>query len=57
MSGQTILVVDDEPGNLAVMADILADSYKLVFARNGGETLAAVVKHQPAMVLLDIRVT
>jgi putative two-component system response regulator len=54
VSGQTILVVDDEPGNLAVMADILADGYKLVFARNGSETLAAVVKHQPAMALLDI---
>jgi putative two-component system response regulator len=54
VSGQNILVVDDEPGNLAVMADILAHSYKLVFARNGQETLAAVAKHQPAMVLLDI---
>ncbi|WP_158903316.1 HD-GYP domain-containing protein [Burkholderia sp. L27(2015)] len=54
MSGQTILVVDDEPGNLAVMGEILADGYKLVFARNGSETLAAVVKHRPAMALLDI---
>jgi putative two-component system response regulator len=51
---QTILIVDDEPGNLAIMRDILADSYKLVFARDGKETLAAVVKHRPAMVLLDI---
>jgi putative two-component system response regulator len=50
----TILVVDDEPGNLAVMRDILASSYKLVFARNGVETLAAVQKHMPAMVLLDV---
>lgn len=51
---QTLLIVDDEPGNLAIMRDILADSYKLVFARDGGETLAAVLKHRPAMVLLDI---
>jgi putative two-component system response regulator len=51
---QTILIVDDEPGNLAIMRDILADSYKLVFARDGRETLAAVEKHRPAMVLLDI---
>jgi putative two-component system response regulator len=51
---QTILIVDDEPGNLAIMRDILADSYKLVFARDGKETLAAVLKHRPAMVLLDI---
>ncbi len=51
---QTILIVDDEPGNLAIMRDILADSYKLVFARDGKETLAAVLKHRPVMVLLDI---
>jgi len=51
---QTILVVDDEPGNLAIMRDILADSYALVFARNGRETLAAVIKHRPVMVLLDV---
>ena len=36
------------------MRDILADSYRLVFARNGSETLAAVAKHSPAMVLLDV---
>jgi len=50
----TLLIVDDEPGNLAIMRDILADSYKLVFARDGKDTLAAVLKHRPAMVLLDI---
>jgi putative two-component system response regulator len=54
MSLQTILIVDDEPGNLVIMEEALADSYKLAFARNGSETLAAVVKHRPAMVLLDI---
>ena len=50
----TLLIVDDEPGNLAIMRDILADSYKLVFARDGKGTLDAVLKHRPAMVLLDI---
>jgi putative two-component system response regulator len=54
MSCHTILIVDDEPANLAIMADILTHSYRVVFARNGTETLAAVVKHRPAMVLLDI---
>lgn len=33
---------------------ILADSCPLVFARNGAETLAAIIKHQPALVLLDV---
>ncbi len=54
MSLQTILIVDDEPANLALMQTILADSYRLVFARNGAETLAAITKHQPDLVLLDV---
>ena len=50
----TILIVDDEPANLAIMDGILAEIYPLAFARNGAETLAAVVKHRPALVLLDV---
>ncbi len=50
-----LLIVDDEPQNLAVMRQILADSYRLVFARNGAEALAATRKHQPALILLDVR--
>jgi len=51
---QTILIVDDEPTNLTIMRDILGATYKLVYARNGVETLAAVVKHRPDLVLLDV---
>ena len=54
MNAPTILIVDDEPANLAIMEGILAQSYPLVFARNGAETLAAVAKHHPALVLLDV---
>ena len=54
MNYQTILIVDDEPINLLLMETILSDCYTLVFASNGQETLDAVVKHQPAMVLLDV---
>lgn len=54
MAQQKILIVDDEPANLAIMDGILAGIYPLVFARNGAETLAAVVKHRPALVLLDV---
>ena len=50
----TILVVDDEPANLTIMREILQKTYVLAFARNGAEALAAVVKHRPALVLLDI---
>ncbi len=49
-----ILIVDDEPANLAIMRDILCEAYTLVFARNGTETLTAVAKHAPVMVLLDV---
>ncbi|MFT5644358.1 MAG: putative two-component system response regulator [Janthinobacterium sp.] len=54
MSLRTILIVDDEPVNLAIMEGILAANYTLVVARNGAEALSAIVKHQPSMVLLDV---
>ncbi|AEF99879.1 HD domain-containing phosphohydrolase [Methylomonas methanica] len=50
-----ILVVDDEPDNLAAMSQILANKYSLVFARDAIETLAAVSKHHPCLILLDIQ--
>ena len=50
----TILIVDDEPSNLAIMQGILRDQYRLVFARSGAEAEAAVRRQCPAMVLLDI---
>ena len=55
MRSPPILVVDDEPQNLAALRQILADDYPLAFARNGADALAAVRKHQPALVLLDIQ--
>ena len=51
---QTILIVDDEPVNLATLRQILSTDHALVFARNGNEALAAVAKHQPALILMDI---
>lgn len=55
MTNRPILVVDDEPYNLAVFSRILEPEYKLVFARNGAEALAAVTKHNPRLILLDIQ--
>jgi len=54
MESLTILVVDDEPSNLAIMRDILQPHYHLLFARTGEEAEAAAALHRPAMVLLDI---
>ena len=50
-----ILIVDDEPANLALLRQILAPDHALVFARNGNEALAATAKHRPALILLDIQ--
>lgn len=50
-----ILVVDDEPGNLALLRLILSSEYPLVFARNGKEALLATAKHKPALILMDIQ--
>jgi len=49
-----ILIVDDEAANLANLRQVLESEYPLVFARNGEEALAAVAKHHPSMILLDI---
>lgn len=54
MSAQ-ILIVDDEPANLALLRQVLAPEYSLVFARSGTEALAAALKHRPALILLDIQ--
>ena len=55
MPNSPILIVDDEPQNLAALDLILSGSYGLVFARNGAEAFAAVQKHKPCLVLLDIQ--
>jgi putative two-component system response regulator len=55
MPTRPILVVDDEPYNLAVFSRILEPEYRLVFARNGAEALSAVAKHNPRLILLDIQ--
>lgn len=50
-----ILIVDDEPSNLALLKQILGDTYTLAFARNGADGLAAARKHRPILVLLDVQ--
>lgn len=55
MISNTILIVDDEPINLAVMEVALKDDYRLVFARNGLDAMVAALKHLPSLILLDIQ--
>ncbi|MES2879084.1 MAG: HD domain-containing phosphohydrolase [Pseudomonadota bacterium] len=54
MPSGPILIVDDEPQNLAALEQILSGKYPLVFARNGAEAITAARKHVPSLILLDI---
>ncbi len=54
-SRQTILAVDDMPENLALLADILSEEYRLQVARNGPRALElAQTDPQPDLILLDL---
>src|SRR6202035_1736483 len=49
-----ILLVDDQPQNLAALQQVLSAEYRLVFARNGADAIATALKHIPTLILLDI---
>jgi putative two-component system response regulator len=55
MTHGPILIVDDEPSNLAILRQILQKDYALRFAVNGKEALELVNKIRPSLILLDIR--
>jgi signal transduction histidine kinase len=51
-----ILIVDDEPKNLAVLETVLDDpSYRLVRATSGEEALLALMAEEFAVLVLDVR--
>ncbi len=55
MTSNPILIVDDEPLNLAVIEAALCDDFRLLFARNGADALTVARKHRPSLILLDIQ--
>jgi CheY-like chemotaxis protein len=56
MSGETILVVDDHPPNLALMSHLLAlHGYRVLTAGDAQETLACLGQHRPDLVLMDLQ--
>ena len=51
-----ILVVDDKPQNLAVLESILDDAdYRLTKAQSAQEALVALIDHEFALIILDVR--
>ncbi|MEJ5990334.1 response regulator [Ramlibacter sp. PS3R-8] len=51
-----ILIVDDEPRNLAVLESVLDDpGYRLVRAKSGDEALLALMADEFAVLVLDVR--
>jgi adenylate cyclase len=54
-TGAKILVVDDTPHNVKLLADILGmKGYAVATATNGEEALAKIAADQPDLILLDI---
>lgn len=55
MSRPTVLVVDDEPTNIAILADLLRPSYHVRVANSGEAALrVAATPPQPDLILLDV---
>ena len=52
---QVILIVDDNPDNLALVGNILNKSnYRLLFAQSGVHALKAIYDNPPDLILLDV---
>lgn len=51
----TVLVVDDNPTNLAVLSDFLTSvGFRLLIARNGASAVSRAARGQPDIILLDV---
>jgi two-component system cell cycle response regulator DivK len=51
-----ILVVEDQEDNRRILRDLLSSAgYEIIQAENGEEALAAVARHRPDLILMDIQ--
>jgi DNA-binding NarL/FixJ family response regulator len=54
--GATVLVVDDDDGHRELISTVLGQAgFSTVDASNGEEAMAAARRHQPRLVVLDVR--
>ena len=51
---ERILIVDDNPTNIAILEEVLGEEYQLETALSGEEALEVAADFQPALVLLDV---
>ena len=54
MPKHRILIVDDEPGNIKILSNVLADDYALSVAISGAQALEIAKVQLPDIVLLDM---
>ncbi|NCU95691.1 MAG: DUF3153 domain-containing protein [Betaproteobacteria bacterium] len=50
----TLLLVDDESTNLAILREILKDHYRLLFAKDGMQAFDIAKQHAPDLILCDV---
>jgi diguanylate cyclase (GGDEF)-like protein len=49
-----VLIVDDEPANVRVLAEVLGGAYELSFATSGAKALELAASSAPDLILLDV---
>jgi len=54
MNKPIILIVDDEPININMIAELLRETYHIKIANNGTKAIDIVKKQKPDLILLDI---
>ena len=54
MNKKVVLIVDDEPANINLVAEILHNLYEIRIATNGMTALGMIEKAKPNLILLDI---
>ena len=55
MPNRTILIVDDDPGNLTLLGELLSERYRVRAANSGPRALQLVAQAPaPDLILLDI---